>query len=527
MGSVVPRPKFIEYHNRDVDYLEVDKIKLKVNNSIGDCWIVERALARYRSVYFFDDNGPEIKDDPHHSERKRVGQLDSIELVAGTGQATGFACESLPHANMDEAYNLTIKSLDQTSQPSYRAQLVANTSWGLLRALETLSQLIFNIKTTDSTGGGIYAISLVDIQDEPRFKYRGFMLDTARHFISVKNILKLLDSMAFNKLNVFHWHIVDDQSFPFVSATYPQVSKLNSFRPKLVYTKRDIQRVVLYAASRGIRVVAEFDTPGHSYALRHIPDLLTKCYDTQSKQPNGDFGPIDPTKPETYTTVSKLMADFNTVFVDEYVHAGGDEVDFDCWRSNPQVNSWMDGNNMTGNYKELSNYYMRKLHNMVKESNKSMLVWQEVFDMGAQLPKEDVIVQVWNYINDRPAYMAELSVVLKSGYRAILSSCWYLNYIDYGQDWIKFYQCEPAAKPVTTDDEHLIEGGEICMWTEYVDDTNVVSRTWPRASSAAERLWSPKEVVDVVEFLPRLEQHRCRLRARKIHAEPVVGPGYC
>lgn len=188
----------------------------------------------------------------------------------------------------------------------------------------------------------------------------------------------------------------------------------------------------------------------------------------------------------------------------------------------------MAAHNMSGQYEELSNYYIRRLYNMLtKEHGKTMLVWQEVFDMGANLPLENTLVHVWKYINDKPAYMAQLARVVNSGYNALLSSCWYLNYIDYAQDWIKFYQCDPREAPVSPHEAHRVLGGEICMWTEYVDDSNVISRSWPRASAAAERLWSPMEANNVDEFLHRLEQHRCRLLARGINAEPVNGPGYC
>ena len=353
------------------------------------------------------------------------------------------------------------------------------------------------------------------------------MLDTARHYISLEKILNLLDAMACNKLNVFHWHLVDDQSFPWESYVYPQLSKENSFRPNLIYTRQDLKFVILYAATRGIRVVAELDTPGHSYSLRQIPNLLSKCYDPKTKQPNGDFGPIDPTKSSAYKSIDKLLGEINEIFYDNYFHAGGDEVEFDCWASNPEIKSWMSARNISGNYEELSNYYIRRLYNLAKAKNMTMLVWQEVFDMGANLPK-DAIIHVWKNINDRPNYMKELAKVVKSGYRALLSSCWYLNYIDYGEDWIKFYECDPVeTKKLTSDEQKLVLGGEICMWTEYVDDTNVVSRTWPRASAAAERLWSSNKVNDVNEFAQRLEQHRCRLQARGIQAEPLIGPGYC
>lgn len=515
VGSVIPWPKKIEFLN-GIDYLQIkpSNFHIRLHQLVQSCRVAELARKRYSEYYLFDDDGPEEKDqEPNNGNRKNLGPLFELSVISS--QQERFNCESMPHADMDEAYNLTVKANGSDGKPS--AVLSARTSWGLIRGLETFSQLIFNVAPH-------YAIRPVAIEDSPRFKHRGFMLDTARHYIPTQVILELLDAMAFNKLNVFHWHMVDDQSFPFVSSVFPQLSEKGSFRPEMVYEPVVIQMIITYAANLGIRVIPELDTPGHTYALRHIQNLLSECYD--SNGPNGDFGPIDPTRASAYKSVNMLLNEFKTVFRDNYFHAGGDEVDFDCWKSNPRINKWMAARNISGNYEELSNYYIRRLYNMIKAHERTMVVWQEVFDMGANLPK-DTIIHVWKGINDEPVYMRELASVVNSGYRALLSSCWYLNYIDYGQDWIKFYKCDPGASGIEPEKKHLVLGGEICMWTEFVDDTNVVSRTWPRASAAAERLWSPELVNNEEEFLHRLEQHRCRLLSRNIMAEPVNGPGYC
>lgn len=502
-----------------LNYLEINRslFELVLEPSVRSP-LLELATKRYQSLYLFDDRKPELKDDPLSLRRKRLGSLQRLVITA-TNQSK-YVCESLPHSEMDESYLLRVDPPNAANAASV-ARLSAKSCWGLLRGLETFSQLIFNIAP-----GNLYAIQPVDVDDSPRFKHRGLMLDTARHYISVPTLMSILDAMSFNKLNVFHWHLVDDQSFPYKSSIYPQLAKNSAFRPEFTYSQHEIEFIVVYAASRGIRVMPEFDTPGHSYALRHIPNLLTTCYDSKTNLPTGDVGPVDPTKSNTYEVIDNFLKELNSIFPDAYFHAGGDEVEFDCWKSNPKVNKWMKDRNMSGNYEELSNYYMRQIYGLIKNYNKTMLVWQEVFDLKANLPK-DSIVHVWKYINDRPAYMAELAYVVDAGYSAILSSCWYLNYIDYGQDWVKFYTCDPTSTPVHKDNAQRVLGGEICMWTEFVDDTNVISRIWPRASAAAERLWSPKEIINVQGFLGRLEQHRCRLTYRGINAEPVNGPGYC
>lgn len=500
-----------------VNYLAIDSrsFSINVDTIIERCGIVERAITRYKDDLIFDDIKPVDRDDPNAKDRQKLADLRMLEV--NQRSESEFSCQSVPHDDMDESYDLDVVIL---TDKKVRAELRANSSWGILRGLETFSQLVFNIKPN------VYGIHPVVITDNPRFKYRGYMLDTARHYISMFKITNLLDAMAFNKMNVFHWHMVDDQSFPYASSTYSNLSKTTSYRPNMVYTKKDVEFVISYAAERGIRVIPELDTPGHTYSLRSIQNLLTECYDTYTNKSNGNLGPIDPTRHEAYRSVEKLISELSTLFPDSYFHSGGDEVDYDCWKSNPQITSWMKNRDISGNYRELTRIYIRQMYDFLTRLNKTMLVWEDVFDIGVNLPK-DTVVQVWKNENDPREFMKVLENVVKSGYKAILSSCWYLNLIDYGQDWVKFYKCDPISEPIRKQDEYLVLGGEVCMWTEFVDDTNVLTRTWPRTSAAAERLWSRKETVDVNEFLERLEQMRCRLLSRGIQAEPVNGPGYC
>jgi len=153
-------------------------------------------------------------------------------------------------------------------------------------------------------------------------------VDTSRHYIYKSVLYKILDGMSYNKLNVFHWHIVDDHSFPYESITYPELHEMGAYTSFMVYSQQDVQNVIEYARLLGIRVIPEFDTPGHtrSWGVSH-PEILTKCYDAFI----GKLGPIDPTKETTYTFVNNLLDELKSVFPDQYFHIGGDEVEFECW----------------------------------------------------------------------------------------------------------------------------------------------------------------------------------------------------
>ena len=176
-------------------------------------------------------------------------------------------------------------------------------------------------------------------------------------------------------------------------------------------------------------------------------------------------------------------------------------------------------------YETLEQFYMQQLVGIVASfpKNNSYLVWQEVIDNGVQV-NQDTIVHVWKDGNN---YAKELESVTSRGYRTLLSSCWYLNYISYGIDWQKYYTCDPQAFNGTEAQKRLVLGGGPAMWAEYVDSTNLIPRLWPRAAVPAERLWSRETVKDLDQAAARLEEHRCRLLKRGFPVEPANGPGFC
>ena len=218
------------------------------------------------------------------------------------------------------------------------------------------------------------------IQDFPRFSYRGVLLDTSRHYLPTSIIKQNLDLMAMNKLNVFHWHIVDDNSFPYESKTYPNLSACGAYDSSLIYTVDDVQDIIRYASLRGIRVLPEFDTPGHtlSWGLGH-PELLTQCYGADGQPVEGSFGPMDPSKESTYTFLSGLVKELSQVFKDSYFHLGGDEVNPACWSSNPIVQDFMKKNNISDPI-QLEKYHIDRITELLTSNNLTPIVWQEVFD---------------------------------------------------------------------------------------------------------------------------------------------------
>ncbi|XP_058473050.1 beta-hexosaminidase subunit beta isoform X2 [Solea solea] len=464
------------------------------------CNVLQNAYRRYYE-YMFGGNKRRW-----HNKNRQTGPSELSQLQVWI-TSPDSECDGYPSITADESYEL---SVDQSF-----AVLKAPNVWGALHGLETFSQLVYE------DDYGAKSINSTKISDFPRFAHRGILLDSSRHFLPIKVILTTLETMAMNKFNVFHWHIVDDQSFPYLSRTFPQLSQKGAFHPYThVYTPADVKMVVEFARLRGIRVISEFDTPGHTQSWgKGQPNLLTPCY--TGSGPSGTFGPVNPTLNSTYDFMKQFFQEISSVFPDAYIHLGGDEVDFSCWKSNPDIKEFMVQQGFGEDYKKLESFYIQKLLDIVAATNKGYMIWQEVFDNGVKL-KPDTVVHVWIGSGSKE----ELGKVTAAGYKTVLSAPWYLDLISYGQDWGRYYKAEPLDFNGTDEQKKLVIGGEACLWGEYVDATNLTPRLWPRASAVGERLWSAMDVKDLNDAFNRLSMHRCRMVERGIPAEPLIY-SYC
>ncbi|XP_068562711.1 beta-hexosaminidase subunit beta isoform X2 [Cebidichthys violaceus] len=501
-GSLWPLPQKVKVS--DVSF-KLSSGSFRISDAKGSsagpgCMLLQNAYRRYYEYVFGSARRQEL------SKSRQTGPAVLPELQVWI-TSPDSECDGYPSVTSDESYELTVDL-------PY-AVLKAPKVWGALHGLETFSQLVYEDEY------GAKSINSTTISDFPRFAHRGILLDSSRHFLPIKVLLANLEAMAMNKINVFHWHIVDEPSFPYLSRTFPQLSQQGAFHSYThVYTPADVKMVIEFGRLRGIRVVPEFDTPGHTHSWgKGQSDLLTPCY--SGSKPTGTFGPVNPILNTTYDFMSQFFKEISTVFPDAYIHLGGDEVDFSCWKSNPDIQKFMVQQGFGQDYSKLESFYIQKLLDIVSTTKKGYMIWQEVFDNGVKL-KPDTVVHVWigRGVND------EMSKVTAAGYTTILSAPWYLDYISYGQDWQKYYKVEPLSFNGTEQQKKLVIGGEACLWGEYVDATNLTPRLWPRASAVAERLWSAADVTDVNDAYNRMALHRCRMVARGIPAEPLF-TGYC
>ena len=465
---------------------------------------LSRAFARYSSLLFLraqPAGGPPVLPPP------------SAELTGVVVTLTTADSGAPPQLRDSEAYALVVPAAGGL------ATLTADTVFGALRGLETLVQLAW-------WDGAAFGVIAADVTDAPRFAWRGALIDTARHYLPLSALYACIDALAAAKMNVFHWHIVDDQSFPYVSTALPALSAAGAWAAPATthtYPRADVAALIAYASDRGVRVVVEFDTPGHSGSWgKGQPGLLTPCYNASG--PDGTFGPIDPTRESTFTFLATLFGEVAATFPDAHFHVGGDEVDFSCWQSSPLVAAWMAAHGMAGNYSALESYYVQRVLDLVESLGKTPIGWQEIFDNGLKLTAETVVT-AWK--NPFTAGQQELARITAAGYQTLLASGWYENYVAYGVQWPSYYLNDPQNFTGTAAQKARVIGGEWSMWAEYVDSTNFISRSWPTAGAIAERLWSPASTRSIPDATVRMQAFACRLVARGIPAEPADGPSYC
>jgi hexosaminidase len=378
----------------------------------------------------------------------------------------------------DESYVLEVSSAG--------AQLTAPNPLGVMHGLQTFLQLL-------EVGPAGYAAPAIHIEDTPRFPWRGLSLDVSRHFISIPVLQRNVDALAAVKMNVLHLHLSDDQGFRLQSREFPKLQDLGS--DGMYYSQAEMRELIAYASERGIRIVPEFDMPGHSTAwFVGYPELSSGPAPYQIERRWGIFDPaMDPTRESTYRLLDKFVAEMTNIFPDRYFHIGGDEVNGKQWDANPKIHEFMQAHNLKSN-QELQQYFTVRVEKIVSKHHKFMVGWDEILTPG--MPK-DVVIQSWRG-------QESLAEAAKQGYRGILSSGYYLDAI---QPAAQHYLVDPlsgAGATLTAAQQKLILGGEACMWEEFASDENVESRIWPRAAAVAERLWSPQQVQDVNSMYRRM-----------------------
>ncbi len=434
----------------------------------------------------------------------RLEDETGVQLNKNLNSETGAAtleikvdkpAEEVQSLDEDESYTLNVR-------PGY-ITLNSPTDLGAMHGLQTLLQLV----QLQSSG---YVLPSVTISDTPRFRWRGLMIDCGRHFEPVPVILRTLDGMEAVKLNVFHWHLSEDQGFRIESLRFPKLQTMGS--DGLYYTQEQVRQVVAYARARGIRVVPEFDMPGHTTSwFVGYPDLASGPgpYEIQRRFGVHDAA-IDPTRESTYKFLDAFLGEMAGLFPDAYMHIGGDESNGKQWMANPQIAAFMHAHGLN-DHAALQVYFNQRLLKILTKYHKRMVGWDEILAPG--LPK-DIVVQSWRGIQS-------LQTGASEGYQGILSAPYYLDSMKSVAD---HYLADPipADSNLTPDLKKLILGGEVCMWGEQISPQTIDSRIWPRTAAIAERFWSPADTRDVPDMYRRLQVMSLRLDA--LGLQQISGP---
>ena len=416
----------------------------------------------------------------------------TIARLGGAMKTTGTAVVQIRYGRIgqpekfdEERYSLRVTSAG--------VLIDAPTSLGVLRALATLEQLPITEKK------GRY-LPEVDINDRPRFRWRGLLIDAARHFMPVAVIKRNIDGMAAVKLNVLHWHLTDDQGFRVESRTFPRLNGAST--DGQFYTQGQVREVLAYATARGIRVVPEIDVPSHTTSwIVAYPRLASNdsVYAPYRLWRTTNVA-IDPTREGTFAFLDSLLAEMTGLFPDPYFHAGGDENDGRQWRRTPRIAAFMQSHKMvkadgkTPDKHQLQLYFSGRVAGILRKYGKTMVGWDET--LGPNLPPE-VVVQSWRGKKG-------LNEAAQLGHPVLLSAGYYL---DLNLSAASSYTTDPlpADTPLNAAQQARVLGGEAAMWSEFADSVILESRIWPRAAAVAERLWSaPAATQDVTDMYRRL-----------------------
>ncbi|OSX57231.1 glycoside hydrolase family 20 protein [Postia placenta MAD-698-R-SB12] len=433
-----------------------------------------------------------------------------------------------PIEERDEAYTLSVPANGSA------AVIEATSTLGLFRGLTTFSQLWYTYE------GTIYAVNTpVEIDDTPAYPYRGLLLDTARNYFPVADILRTLDAMSWVKINEFHWHVVDSQSFPLEIPGYEELATYGAYGPGMVYTAADVENIVSYAGARGIDVLVEIDTPGHTAAIADAHPDYVACNDAR---PWADFaneppaGQIRFATPDVASWTAGLFTAVSKMFPSSIVSTGGDEINQNCYEKDEPTMTIL---NATGEpfaeaFQNALNDFVGGTHSALKSAGKTPAVWEEmVLDFNLTLA-DDTLVLVWISSDD-------VKAVADKGFRIIHAASNYF-YLDCGgggwvgdypagdswcdpfKTWQYSYTFDPLAN-LTSDQYHLIMGGQHNLWTEQSSASNLDPIVWPRAAASAELFWSGAGG-NVTAALPRLHDASFRMQQRGVNSIPLQ-PLWC
>ncbi len=482
-------------------------------------------------------------------------ELDSLAAYLSDRLHTATWVEAEIINEPTPADSAIVLALDQdafTDQPEGYAlsvtpaqvEITAGTANGLFYGIQSLLQLmppeIFMDDPSLVPNNVEWAIPTVEIEDEPRFEYRGLHLDVARHFFPVSFIKKYIDLIAMHKLNRFHWHLTEDQGWRIEIKQYPKLTKVGAWRDSTLighytteeydniryggyYTQDEIREVVQYAKERYVTVIPEIEMPGHaSAALTAYPELGCEPNKAYHLQPTwGVFEDIFCPREETFTFLENVLSEVMELFPSEYIHIGGDEAPKTAWEQSDFAQSVIEREGLKDEH-ELQSYFITRIEKFLNSKGRQIIGWDEILEGGLA---PNATVMSWR--GEEGGIKAA-----QQGNNVIMTPTSHL-YLDYYQAEAeteplaiggfipleKTYSYEPIPDTLTQEESEFILGAQGNLWTEYTHTGNKAEyMVYPRGSALAEVVWSPKEKRNWHNFLQRMQTHFKRFEYQEVNA---------
>ena len=498
---------------------------------------------------------------PETQERLEAAVIRQRSMLGSKGAEDGKSLTSLaisisgqldmeaPSLEMDEGYSLDVNTEDGVVQ----VEITAATYYGARHAIETL----FQLTEWDPATSSFVILAKALVHDRPFYPHRGVALDSARNFIPVANIKELLDSMSYSKMNVFHWHITDTQSFALELEALPDFTWYGAYRPDMVYTRNDVLDIVDYAAERGIMVIPELDAPAHVGAgWQAVDEAFTVCVEAEPWEQfcvEPPCGQLNPAAPGMFDVLETIHKEFLGLFKPSVLHMGGDEVHFGCWNSSAMIVQWLEERGrgrMEEDFMYIWDYYQQEsLARVAKASAELGLAVPKATLWSSHLTLPSYIsylnpslynIQIWADSADLED--TTIKTVAEAGFKMIFSNsdatyldCGYSGWVADGNNWCSpykgwqiIYENDPdqiiEAHGVSNQMEakQNVLGGEVAIWTEQTDYMSLMSKVEPRAAAYGERLWRGPSAGTWREAESRMVRHRERLRERGISADALV-----
>ncbi len=486
------------------------------------------------TVIFCNDN--EVLPIAEYMVAKISGAMGfSLQIKEGAGKGINFVISETPDLALgNEGYKLKVTPKN--------IELTANKANGIFYGIQTLLQLLPpQIKSSSLQNNVNWEIPCIEIEDSPRFPWRGLMLDVSRHFFTKEEVKSYIDQLAEYKMNVFHWHLSDDQGWRIEIKSLPKLTEIGAWRAERVgdwwqreprqeneptnyggfYTHEDIKEVVQYAKDRFVEIVPEIDVPGHSLAtIVAYPEISctqsVKDVNVGNKFYTVDENSLCPGKEITFEYLDKIFTEIAMLFPSEYIHVGGDECYKGFWSKCPDCQKRIQNEKLKDTY-ELQSYFIKRMEKMLEAKNKKLVGWDEILEGGLA---PNATVMSWRGMENGIK-------AAKEGHQIIMTPT--------NHCYLDLYQGEPSVEPATYSmcrlsdsynfepvpdevDPKLILGGQGNLWSEAVPTfRHAEYMTWPRGWALAEVFWSSKENKNWENFVTRVEDHFERADFGKIN----------